>query len=465
MIKYHFNPFYKQIDQIEGRDLAVLKDISEGWYIDYKRDALTIKDIAKHLSAFANQFGGWLFFGVDEHPLDKRTAGSFPGINAADTANLLQRIREAAVTHVNPEVYYEEKIIRGPVTDIDLKEGQNIIIIGIPQGVNPPYIHSTGKIYRRTADKSDPKEETDRHILDNLWERGKNAREKLAAFLKEIPELSEADNSWTWAHIFFIADPFFNSFTTLKFEEFRDTMADPSGKLQTKAPMDNYFPTADGYIARQIGNNIPDRMQMTLRWYHGGNTRLTIPINVYDSSSFNMNYRPSEQKEFFLSLVNKQRFESIRIADFSRFLIAFAALLNQYIELLRKSNHHGPVFSRIILTNTWRLSPFIDEPEFIQQVERNGIPVIEDTNIVLPITPHLENLIPLEVRESEIPDMTESGEALGNQEVSDARRRFLPFFSSLPLTRAVLTAVGILISPDQILSFKSLWRSDNLSKK
>jgi hypothetical protein len=111
------------------------------------------------------------------------------------------------------------------------------------------------------------------------------------------------------------------------------------------------------------------------------------------------------------------------------------------------------------------LSPFIDEPEFIQQVERNGIPVIEDTNIVLPITPHLENLIPLEVRESEIPDMTESGEALGNQEVSDARRRFLPFFSSLPLTRAVLTAVGILISPDQILSFKSLWRSDNLSKK
>ena len=61
-----YSPFDKSITDLQPSDLAVLKFVSEGWYVDYKRDLIDSGGMAKALSAFANTYGGWLFFGVSE---------------------------------------------------------------------------------------------------------------------------------------------------------------------------------------------------------------------------------------------------------------------------------------------------------------------------------------------------------------------------------------------------------------
>lgn len=73
-----FNPFNTELEDLEGHHLSTLKNVAEGWFMEYKREMILQKDIAKQLSGFANQYGGWLIFGIDEN--ENRMAGSFRGI-------------------------------------------------------------------------------------------------------------------------------------------------------------------------------------------------------------------------------------------------------------------------------------------------------------------------------------------------------------------------------------------------
>ena len=52
-----YSPFEKSIADLQPSDLAVLKNVSEGWYLDYKRDLIPAGSMAKALSAFANTYG------------------------------------------------------------------------------------------------------------------------------------------------------------------------------------------------------------------------------------------------------------------------------------------------------------------------------------------------------------------------------------------------------------------------
>jgi|ERR1019366_571378 predicted HTH transcriptional regulator len=190
MHAYSYYPFKNRLEEVEAKDLADLKSISEGWYVEYKVQPIKIVEFAKHLSAFANQHGGWLFIGIKETSDGSRCAESFPGIDTANINNLSIQIREASSAHINPPVLYEEKIINGPCEDIGLSENKSILIVGIPKSVNTPHIHSSGRIFRRLADHSDPKPQTDRHILDDLWKRGEVHRLQVTKFLSETPPAS-----------------------------------------------------------------------------------------------------------------------------------------------------------------------------------------------------------------------------------------------------------------------------------
>ena len=79
-----YSPFNKPITDLQPSDLAVLKSVSEGWYVDYKRDLIDAGGMAKALSAFANSYGGWLFFGIKERSKDDPVAGEFCGLSVRD---------------------------------------------------------------------------------------------------------------------------------------------------------------------------------------------------------------------------------------------------------------------------------------------------------------------------------------------------------------------------------------------
>ena len=78
MISY--NPFKKEIQDLQATDLAVLLEVAEGWFIEYKQGEVPPANIAKSLSAFANHYGGWVFYGIEEAADGSHQAGAFPGI-------------------------------------------------------------------------------------------------------------------------------------------------------------------------------------------------------------------------------------------------------------------------------------------------------------------------------------------------------------------------------------------------
>ena len=63
-----FNPFNKNIHELEYGDLDVLIDneVSEGWTLEYKQEIVKSKDIAKSIASFANSEGGWYIVGIKE---------------------------------------------------------------------------------------------------------------------------------------------------------------------------------------------------------------------------------------------------------------------------------------------------------------------------------------------------------------------------------------------------------------
>jgi len=193
MINMRYNPFgEKTIQELEASDLVVLRAVREGWYVEYKSETVSTQSIAKSLAAFANHYGGWVFYGVK----GRRDSGaeSFPGVADGDLSAFIQNIRNAAKDAVNPPPYYEHVILNGPCTAIDLPADRSVVALAVPSGPDTPYVHANGRIYRRIADASDPRAETDRLALDQLWQRGQAARSKLAEFLDQEPILSKGED-------------------------------------------------------------------------------------------------------------------------------------------------------------------------------------------------------------------------------------------------------------------------------
>ncbi|RYD02758.1 hypothetical protein N752_23545 [Desulforamulus aquiferis] len=157
------NPFGKPIEQLEEDDLNILikEETSEGLYVEYKEDFPT--HLAKIVASFANTFGGWIIIGVDaRNPRNVPT--SFTGINIARDPK--DRFRHICRDNISPVPLFSSKLI---VKSSDPEKG--ILVIRVPESAYPPHITKDGRIYRRNMEGSDPVGETDRHILERLFEK------------------------------------------------------------------------------------------------------------------------------------------------------------------------------------------------------------------------------------------------------------------------------------------------------
>jgi predicted HTH transcriptional regulator len=106
---YPYNPFIAQIRDLDLSHLRQLRGIPEGWYVEYKREFPKVESAAKSVCAFANTFGGWLFYGIQEDKGTK-TAGAFPGIADEDISQIEQQLQQAASCGVNPSPYFDHKV-------------------------------------------------------------------------------------------------------------------------------------------------------------------------------------------------------------------------------------------------------------------------------------------------------------------------------------------------------------------
>jgi hypothetical protein len=379
--------FGKDIVELTTADLVRLREIPEGWYFEYKRQFPGLPSAAKSLSAFANSYGGLLFYGITEKGDGSRTAGGFPGIPAADVPNVEQWLQQAASQHVTPSPFYTHRVLRGPVDEIGLPSDHAIIAVDVPMGQNSPYIHSSGRIYRRIADASDPTVETDRHFLDLLWERSRETRRKFADLIESKPELSEGESGTTFLRVWCFPDPWGEKGvrSTLTFKDFSELMRDEnpdSGGI----PFDNIFVSSDSFIARQAkGNTNALGQALTWRYYQNGTSEVVLPFSSNTANSSLLSFlRGYEQQQQFMNLCNSQRLHSAVVIDLSQLYVALTSIAGRVRNLVRLEGLRYPLFFKSQVIGAWRRVPFVDTPEFISFATEFGLPVIQQSQAIAP---------------------------------------------------------------------------------
>lgn len=420
MPQFSFYPFTKDVENVVGQDLVVLKEVAEGWFVDYKREMIKPRELGKHLSAFANQQGGFLFIGVEE---DKQTmkANAFPGVPTSSLSSVRVQLREATSNHIVPEVFFTIKVIEGPISELGLPADRSIVIVAIPESNNTPHIHSSGRIYRRVADQSDPKPETDRSVLDLLWGKRRRLAEATEEFLKDLPVLSKAE-SGPRAYAFFISDPSFSGrWTGITFRTFRRIMAEDEGTALTMKLRD-VFPTTDGLIARDVERNDGQMETATFRWWHNGNARASIPLNIYLGLQRTRQHPP--QAEVILEELQKRGQKACKLTDLSSLAAALAAMCSKYLALRKAANLTRPFLCKLHFKNIWRITPFLNLPSYLQSLEQNGVPVVQDDSCYCPPGLTVESLIALDESRVETTPVQ-------------------PFVLILPLILSALVGVGV----------------------
>lgn len=179
------NFFGKPVELLERDDLNILarNEITEGLYMEYKEDFPV--NLAKIVASFANTFGGWILIGVDARNPHNRPL-SFTGIELSGSPK--DRFRHICRDGVNPVPLFTSKIVELPESP-----GRGVLVAQIQESSYPPHITRDGRIYRRNGEGSDPVPETDRYILDRLFEKGRQNKGQVKAFITQ--KLSEMETA------------------------------------------------------------------------------------------------------------------------------------------------------------------------------------------------------------------------------------------------------------------------------
>jgi len=388
-----FSPFSEALDRISIDDLAALRDPSEGWYVEYKSELTSQKAIAKAISAFANTYGGWIFYGISEDSGGQRIAGEYCGIPVSDAPAAETRIRQAVSAHMNPPAFFRSRVLIGPSSELDLPKDRAIIAIEVALSLDAPHVHSDGRIYRRVADESDPRPETDRHFLDLLWTRRRDARKSVEDRLREEPSLSKAEENDTYFDIFITPDVYgeFGASDTLNFDEFVELMRDDASH-SVAIPFDNFFTNPWGYVARQISKNEDQALVTTWQQDFTGECHVTFPLSSADLS------KPEIISDFlsaydtgsdFVNLLTSYNVQGGMLIDLSQLFAALCGIFHRYSSIRQRIGIRYPIYVKSRLYNMWRRVPFLDMSEYIEFVREHRLPFVQESVIYAPtgVTP------------------------------------------------------------------------------
>lgn len=391
-----YNPFAKSLDEVKGSDFSNLTSVSEGWHIEYKSQIPNVDSIAKSISSFANQYGGWLFYGVQGSRDGNNFASNFPGVLSRDLQKVQQRIRDAAAHRISTPPEFEQFNLTGPVKEIGLEDGRAIVIVAIPAGSNPPYVHSSGRIYRRVADASEPVPETDRAALDLMWERSQRSHNRLTDFLEQDLELSEAEKDTSYLRLYMLTNVGGSTgiFSRLQLEEFADHMAKES-ESGTYILYDNIYSASGGFIARHVADNNPRHKVLTWRHNFDGSSVVDIPINsrMIGDPGISDRMSPYQYYEHFTEVCETTGLKLNDFIDLNILFFLLMAAFNTQKILMKSGGLDCPFYSKGRFINVWRKIPFLDTAGYKAQLETFGIPIIQESEIFAPSSTHRDSLL------------------------------------------------------------------------
>ncbi len=383
-----FTPFDKDINDVDPSELGSLKNVHEGWFVEYKSQLPRPRGVAKSLASFANKSGGWLFLGVDEDESTMR-AGDFPGISNEDIPLVLETLRNAAKDLIRPVVDYRERIYPGPIKSIGLDADHSLVAVYVPEGTDTPYVHNDGRIYIRIGDSSSPVHTSDKATFDMLTRRGESKRQFLKSLTDKTPIVSEGERLEPYLHLAILSDPYetLGHRFTGAFSEFCEIMG------RGFIPFDNFYSAQDGFVARQVAKN--DRYLRLLTWEfsRNGHSFVTLPIpklthmtsgSINDAIGKDSSALQDSVAEEFRVLVAQNDLGTCTILDLTDTLAHIGAVFRRHRTLMSLAGIGAPLYCKARLENVWRTIPFIDLPEYIEHVSKYDFPLAQIDGIEWP---------------------------------------------------------------------------------
>ncbi len=127
----------KEWEELTAADIEnAIESEEESFYFEFKDDRVDTKKIAKEISALANTYGGYIFLGVSDK---KEICGC--------TNWTEQKIHTMIHDALSPTPDFDvKKFITG--------DEKIILVIKVEEGIEPPYITNSGKIYERISSGS-----------------------------------------------------------------------------------------------------------------------------------------------------------------------------------------------------------------------------------------------------------------------------------------------------------------------
>jgi hypothetical protein len=383
-----YSPFQKKLDDLNPGDLAILRNVAEGWYVEYKREIPNSPSIAKSISAFANTYGGWLFYGVEENSKDEAVASAFPGVLRSEVEAALQKIRQAVASHVNPSPHFNVKVLWGSDQTIGLEMDRAVICVHVPWSPNTPHVHKSGQIYRRIADGSEPKPETDRFVLDQLWRRGDKVRQEYKRWVNKVPDFSRAEAERPYLRLLLVADLWQDRdiWADVELKDVRSIMR--SQGPHANIPFETVHTSATGFVARQRTDNPPHELGLTWWFRQDLRSEVLIPLNRYQVNSpeaFGFEMNGFVHAERFARILQTQGYEDAKIIDLNLLFSILTGVINIQDRLSTSAGWAGPLWAKVQLLNVWRTCPFIDLDTVLNEYETHGIPMVLESDVeVLP---------------------------------------------------------------------------------
>ena len=389
-----YSPFDKAIHDLQPPDLTVLRNVHEGWYVEYKRQMVNTGALAKSLSAFANTYGGWLFLGVKEHSKENPVAGSFPGIPDNEVDSALQILRHSAADHLNPTPFFETEVLRGPCAENGLAEGKAIIAVEIPQSHTAPHVHKDGRIYRRVADGSEPKPETDRFVLDQLWRRAEPILEMTRKWVERDPEFSREVKEPPYVRVLLCVDPWYQRDPWLgaSLHEIRRILTSYEVAGIPSIPFDTVYTTtgeiiAGGIIARHLKGNDPYHYGLTWKLQRDLSCDIALPLSLYAPNALEDLLREFDGyqcAERFVDILREQGHTQPRVADLNFLMSLLINIVSKYRRLLNLADAEGKFYFKARALNAGRIIPFIDDEKVLGEFKAHGSPMILDSTVTVP---------------------------------------------------------------------------------
>lgn len=399
-----FNPFQKDIADLRVDDLVRLRGVPEGWFVEYKSEVPNAAAIAKSVAALANHQGGWLVYGVRTTTDGDNVPEAWPGLGGEDVPGIQERIRDAVAQHLSPTPRFQLRFLRGPCEGVGLAAGRVVAVVYVPVGQDPPYIHSSGRIYRRVADRSDPRPETDRHVVDQLWARGKAGRDRFREQFGRPPELSEGEANIPFVTLHLLRDPLREQELTseLTYARFTDLMRSRDAE-SGGIGFDSFMSVPEGLLARQVAGKNPAQAAFT--WLHcpDGTSVVSSPLR-YGSIDFAASakglavYRHADD---FLEKLVSAGLESGSWVDLNILLAIAAAVVKRQLTLLREGALPRELRFLARVQGVWHRVPFVDMPSYVVSLTDGGIPLIQSSELSVPSRWDLSTAIDFEIDEGD----------------------------------------------------------------